>query len=227
MAPTGVAHVLAIVSFSVHMRRSFDPSCTRYALTKGAKVAQIFQILAAAQCAMTPFLELNGRLGQAATDPDSGPAPHEFAGKNVSSYYEDEDEIKDALMMICGSCLVCVLSLHAHLNLSLSFPAAGLACMSWSLLVALLVMEVQGHYRPSGRWAVRFSIVLNTSAEIAKLRLLLGVMEPGYFFYLYLVYVALQSFLALMALCWWPSAGQLDLVFDGYTVRLELHPYIL
>lgn len=100
MALTGVAHVLAIVSFSVHMRRSFGPSRTRYTLTKGAKVAQIFQILAAAQCAMTPFLELNGRLGQAATNPDSGPAPHEFAGKKFDNFYEDEDEIKDALTML-------------------------------------------------------------------------------------------------------------------------------
>ena len=78
-----------------------------------------------------------------------------------------------------------------------SLPAAGLAFISWTLLVVLLTLEVQGRYLPLGRWTVRFSIVLNTSAELAKLRLLLGIMEPGYFFYLYLGYVFLQVNLSL------------------------------
>ena len=69
--------------------------------------------------------------------------------------------------------------------------AAALACISWALLSALLGLEVDGRFLPSGRWLVRFAVTLATSAELCKLRLLISIMSPGYFFYLYLLYVGL------------------------------------
>jgi len=231
---SGVAHAIAIVSFCVHLSRSFSPSCTRYNLTKGAKAAQVFQIIAAALCAIIPLLQLNGRLGQAASDPDSGPAPHEFAGIYWRMQRGSEQQrllTSDAWGdELCGNVVREGPFSFTHLaSFYASCPsAAGLACISWSLLTVLLGLEVQGRYLLAGRWAVRFSIVLNTSAELAKLRVLLGIMEPGYFFYLYLSYVSLQLFLALMALCWWPSAlGQMEISFDGYMVRHASLPYEL
>lgn len=45
------------------------------------------QIASAAICALTPILEINALLGQAAADPDyPGPAPHEFMGEEKMVY---------------------------------------------------------------------------------------------------------------------------------------------
>ena len=65
----------------MQLSRSFSVSSSRYVLVKGANVIQATQVAAAALCALQPLLALNGRLGQAAADPDAGPAPHEYAGE--------------------------------------------------------------------------------------------------------------------------------------------------
>ena len=71
-----------------------------------------------------------------------------------------------------------------------------LACTTWLLLVMLLAAELQGRYVLELRTAcVRVTIVLVTSSELAKMRVLWRpTVEAGkdYFFYLYITYVAMQ-----------------------------------
>ena len=51
----------------------------------GARAWLQLQIAASIVCALTPVLEINALLGQAAADPSyPGPAPHEWAGMMYS-----------------------------------------------------------------------------------------------------------------------------------------------
>ncbi|GAX80188.1 hypothetical protein CEUSTIGMA_g7626.t1 [Chlamydomonas eustigma] len=125
----------------------------------------------------------------------------------------------------CMCALIPVLELNGRLGQASSdqegpapheFAAAGLAFCSWSLLSVLLIFEAQQKYVPLGRWFVRFAVVLQASSEVVKLKMLIPIMVEDYFFYLYLVYVALQCFLTAMALCWWPAIEQMKIVHEGY-----------
>ncbi|MEW5304006.1 MAG: hypothetical protein WDW36_006649 [Sanguina aurantia] len=91
----------------------------------------------------------------------------------------------------------------------------GLALLSWALLVSILCRELLGAVVVHGRWTVRFALILCASSELVKLRFFLVLDQPhGYFFFLYLSYVAVQGLLALLALAWYPTSN-MQLVKEG------------
>ncbi|GAX80189.1 hypothetical protein CEUSTIGMA_g7627.t1 [Chlamydomonas eustigma] len=80
LAVLGTTHFIGLVLFVLHLKRSSSVSSTKYSLIRYARAIQYIQIIASVLCALTPLLELNAILGQAAADPEAdGPAPHEYA----------------------------------------------------------------------------------------------------------------------------------------------------
>ena len=72
-------------------------------------------------------------------------------------------------------------------------PAAALACTSWLMLCVVLGHELVGCYVPKARRPVRFAVILVTSSELVKLRMLVTTQpEHDYFFFLYMTYVGMQ-----------------------------------
>ena len=69
----------------------------------------------------------------------------------------------------------------------------------------MFIIELE-RYTPWYSWMVRFPICFICAGEIAKLRFIVILAErKDYFFYLYIVYFALQAVLALFALFWYPG----------------------
>ena len=73
----------------------------------------------------------------------------------------------------------------------------------------VFIIELE-RYTPSHSWMVRFPICFICAGEIAKLRFVVILAERrGYFFYLYIVYFALQATLTLLALFWYPGISSM------------------
>lgn len=73
-------------------------------------------------------------------------------------------------------------------------------------------MELE-RYTPRYSWVIRFPLCFICAGEIAKLRFVAILAErKDYFFYLYIVYFALEAILALLALFWYPSTNSMTAV---------------
>ena len=80
-----------------------------------------------------------------------------------------------------------------------------LSAISWLLFLVVFIIELE-RYSPKYNWMVRFPIVFICAGEIAKLRFIVILAEhKGYFYWLYIVYFALQAVLTLLALFWYPG----------------------
>eukprot|EP00884_Botryococcus_braunii_P007542 jgi/Botrbrau1/1678/Bobra.116_2s0022.1 len=120
-----------------------------------------------------------------------------------------------------GTLLVVLFQLNARIALDPSplvkgkvapFEWAGYAVsiVSWAAFVAVNAIELNC-YILSRTWLVRFPIILIFAGELAKLRFIIQQAEVyGYFFYLYIVYVGLEGWLALLALFSYPTAACLE-----------------
>lgn len=77
-----------VIQFSLHVYIIFN-RCIAVTTTSSSSSSillmsrSLSQVAVAAMCAIIPLLELNGRLGEAAIDPQAGPAPHEYAGEQT------------------------------------------------------------------------------------------------------------------------------------------------
>ena len=66
------------------------------------------------------------------------------------------------------------------------------ATLSWTLLAVVHLVELR-RYSPGSSWTTRFAVTFITSAQLAKLHLVLQQHDRrNYFFVLFIVYVAVQ-----------------------------------
>eukprot|EP00877_Chromochloris_zofingiensis_P006053 jgi/Chrzof1/1700/Cz10g17220.t1 len=90
-----------------------------------------------------------------------------------------------------------------------------LAALSFLLLTIVLILELHA-FAPEGRWILRLAVVLVAASELVKLRFVLVLdTQHNYFFWLYVVYAALQVYLAVLAMLWHPGKQGMELVQEG------------
>ncbi|MEW5311484.1 MAG: hypothetical protein WDW38_003194 [Sanguina aurantia] len=263
----GLSHVMAVLMYSVHLRRTFSVKHDCYRYVQSAAVLHGVALCAAILGLLIPLFQINGRLGTgdiiapfewaaaptiAAPDasrtnhrrprrkphqpsppptqaaptiaaPDASRTNHRRPRRKPHQPSPPPTQAAPTIAAPDAS-----RTNHRRPRRKPHQPSPpptqaaptiaagmGLALLSWALLVSILCRELLGAVVVHGRWTVRFALILCASSELVKLRFFLVLDQPhGYFFFLYLSYVAVQGLLALLALAWYPTSN-MQLVKEG------------